>query len=93
MIFWGNYCLSDTNAAELIARYGTATYGSVNFASEDIVSTYEGLFLTDTYECIVHYDKAKTDFQYILVSESSNIFFRTRSFDRNVIVGVNFNLQ
>jgi hypothetical protein len=93
MIFWGNYCLSDTNAAELIARYGTATYGSVNFASEDIVSTYEGLFLTDTYECIVHYDKAKTDFQYILVSESSNIFFRPRSFDRNVIVGVNFNLQ
>ena len=93
MIFWGNYCLSDTNAAELIARYGTATYGSVNFASEELVSTYEGLFLTDTYECIVDYDEVQTEFQYVLVTESENIFFRTRSFDTNIIVGVNFNIQ
>ena len=93
MIFWGNYCLSDTNAAELLARYGTATYGSVNFASEEIVSTYEGLFLTDTYECIVDYDEVQTEFQYVLVTESENIFFRTRSFDKNIIVGVNFSIQ
>ena len=93
MIFWGNYCLSDSNAAELIARYGTATYGSVNFASEELVSTYEGLFLTDTYECIVDYDEVQTEFQYVLVTESENIFFRTRSFDTNIIVGVNFNIQ
>ncbi|MBP3314780.1 MAG: hypothetical protein J6M03_03050 [Clostridia bacterium] len=93
MIFWGNYCLSDTNAAELLARYGTATYGSVNFASEEIVSTYEGLFLTDTYECIVDYDDVQTEFQYVLVTESENIFFRTRSFDKNIIVGVNFSIQ
>lgn len=93
MIFWGNYCLSDTNAAELIARYGTATYGSVNFVSEELVSTYEGLFLTDTYECIVDYDDVQTEFQYVLVTESDNIFFRTRSFDKNIIVGVNFSIQ
>lgn len=93
MIFWGNYCLSDTNAAELLARYGTATYGSINFASEEIVSTYEGLFLTDTYECIVDYDDVQTEFQYVLVTESENIFFRTRSFDKNIIVGVNFSIQ
>ena len=93
MIFWGNYCLSDTNASELLARYGTATYGSVNFASEEIVSTYEGLFLTDTYECIVDYDDVQTEFQYVLVTESENIFFRTRSFDKNIIVGVNFSIQ
>ena len=93
MIFWGNYCLSDTNAAELIARYGTATYGSVNFVSEELVSTYEGLFLTDSYECIVDYDEVQTEFQYVLVTESENIFFRTRGLDRNIIVGVNFNIQ
>lgn len=93
MIFWGNYCLSDTNATELLARYGTATYGSVNFVSEELVSTYEGLFLTDTYECIVDYDDVQTEFQYVLVTESENIFFRTRSFDTNIIVGVNFNIQ
>lgn len=92
-IFWGNYCLSDTNAKELTGRYGTASYGSVVFASEEIVSTYEGLFLTDTYECIVDYFEADNDFQYILVSESYNVFFRTRSFDTNIIVGINFKLQ
>ena len=93
MIFWGNYCLSDTNPKELICRYGTVSYGSVVFASEELVSTYEGLFLTDTCECIVDYYESGSDFQYILVTESCNIFFRTRSFDTNLIVGVNFSLQ
>ena len=76
-----------------MARYGTVDYGSMNFASEEIVSTYEGLFLTDTCECIVDYFESGSDFRYILVSESCNIFFRTRSFDTNMIVGVNFALQ
>ena len=93
MIFWGNYCLSDTNPKELIGRYGTVSYGSVVFASEELVSTYEGLFLTDTCECIVDYYESGSDFRYILVTESYNIFFRTRSFDTNLIVGVNFSLQ
>ena len=92
-IFWGNYCLSDTNPKELVARYGTVDYGSMVFASEELVSTYEGLFLTDTCECIVDYFDAGSDFRYILVSESCNIFLRTRSFDTNIIVGVNFALQ
>ncbi len=92
-IFWGNYRLSDTNANELIGRYGTADYGSVVFASEELVSTYEGLFLTDTYECIINYYDANFRFEHILVSESSNIFFRQRSTDKNIIVGVNFELQ
>ena len=92
-IFWGNYCLSDTNPKELVARYGTVDYGSMVFASEELVSTYEGLFLTDTCECIVDYFEAGSDFRYILVSESCNIFLRTRSFDTNIIVSVNFALQ
>lgn len=92
-IFWGNYCLSDTNAKELIGMYGTASYGSVVFASTELVSTYEGLFLTDTYECIINYFDAGFKFEYILVSDSYNIFFRQRTFDRNIIVGINFELQ
>ena len=92
-IFWGNYRLSDTDATELIGRYGTEDSGSLTFVSEEIVSTYEGLFLTETYECIVNYWEADFDFEYILISESYNVFFRQRSGDQNIIVGVNFELQ
>jgi len=93
-IFWGNYCLSDTNANHLIARYGTADYGSVVFASEELVATYEGVFLTDTCECIVNYFDADFEFEYVLVSNSYNVFFRMRSYaDGNIIIGVNFKLQ
>ncbi len=92
-IFWGNYRLSDTNAKQIVGRYGVADYGSVNFASAELVSTFEGLFLTDTYECIVNYFDANFDFQYILVTRSYNVFFRERSFDNNIILGVNFSVQ
>ncbi len=92
-IFWANYCLSDTNANEIVGRYGEGDYGSVNFASEELVSTFEGIFLTDTYECIVNYFDAGFKFEYILVTESNNIFFRARSIDRNIILGVNFSMQ
>lgn len=92
-IFWGGYRLSDTNARDLIGKYGTKSYGSVVFASEELVSTYEGLFLTETYECIINYFDAGFNFEYILVSDSYNVFFRQRSMDRNIIVGVNFELQ
>lgn len=92
-IFWGNYRLSDTNAKHLIGRYGTADYGSTTFASNELVSTYEGLFLADTYECVINYFDAGFDFEYILISESYNIFFRKRVLDENIIVGVNFGLQ
>ena len=92
-IFWGNYRLSDTNAKELIGRYGVAEYGSVNFASNAVVSTYEGLFLTNTYECIINYFDDDFDYEYILVTDSYNVFFRDRSFDRNIIIGVNFGVQ
>ena len=92
-IFWGNYRLSDTNAKQIVGRYGVASYGSVNFASKDFVSTFEGLFLADTYECIINYFDAGFKFEYILITESNNIFFRARSIDRNVILGVNFTLQ
>lgn len=92
-IFWGNYRLSDTNAKQLIGRYGTQNYGSMVFASEEIVSTYEGLFLTDTYECIIDYFDSDFDFEYVLVSESNNVFFRERFADENIIIGINFNVQ
>ena len=92
-IFWGNYRLSDTNARELVGRYGTADYGSVTFASEEAISTYEGLFITETYECVIDYFDAGFNFEYILVSQSYNFFFRQRSFEKNIIFGVNFDLQ
>ncbi len=74
-VFWGNYRLSDTNAKQIVGRYGVGDYGSVNFVSEELVSTFEGLFLTDTYECVVNYFDAGFKFEYILVSKSYNIFF------------------
>ena len=92
-IFWGNYRFSDTDAKQISGRYGEASYGSVNFASEELVSTYEGIFLTDTNECIVNYFDAGFKFEYILVTESNNVFFRARSIDRNIILGVNFSMQ
>ena len=92
-IFWGNYRLSDTNAKQIAGRYGVVDYGSVNFASPELVSTFEGLFLADTYECIVNYFDAGFRFEYILVSESYNVFFRARGIDTNIILGVNFSVQ
>ena len=92
-IFWGNYRFSDTDAKQISGRYGEASYGSVNFASEELVSTFEGIFLTDSYECIVNYFDAGFEFEYILVTESNNVFFRARSIDRNIILGVNFSMQ
>jgi len=52
-----------------------------------------GLFITDTYECVVNYFNAGFDFEYILISESYNFFFRERLIEKNIIVGVNFGLQ
>ncbi|MBR5224008.1 MAG: hypothetical protein IKV81_07585, partial [Clostridia bacterium] len=92
-IFWGNYRFSDTNAKEIIGRYGEGEYGSVNFASKEVVSTYEGLYLTDTYECIINYFDDDFPFEYVLVTKSNNVFFRDRDFDANIIVGVNFGVQ
>ena len=92
-IYWGNYCLSDTNARELVGRYGTASYGSVTYASEELVSTYEGLFLAETYECVINYFDAGFNFEYLIVTESYNFFFRQRSLDKNIIIGINFDIQ
>lgn len=92
-IFWGNYRISDTNAKQIVGRYGAADYGSVNFVSESVVSTYEGLFLTDTYECIVEYSGSGFNYDYTLVTDSYNIFFRARGSDANIIIGVNFSMQ
>lgn len=92
-IFWGNFRLSDTNAKQIVGRYGVADYGSVNYVSENLVSTFEGVFLTDTYECIINYFDAGFKFEYILVTKSNNVFFRARGIDRNIIIGVNFAMQ
>ena len=92
-IFWAGYRLSDTNAKELIGKYGTESYGSVTFASPELISTHNGLFLTDTYECIIDYFDAGFRFEYILVTDSYNVFFRARSGNTNIIIGVNFEIQ
>lgn len=91
-ILWGNYRFSDTDANQIIGRYGEKDYGSINFASKDLVSTFEGIFLADTYECIVNYFDAEFEFEYILVTKSYNVFFRARSIDKNIIIGVNFSM-
>ena len=94
-IFWGSYRFSDTEANRIHGKYGTTSGGSVTFVSEDVVSTFEGIFLTETYECIYsNYDNFDGDitFEYILVTESGNIFFRSR-YEGNIILGINFNLQ
>ena len=92
-IFWGNYRLSDMDAKQIVGKYGEVDYGSVNFASKELVSTFEGIFLADTYECIVNYFDAGFKFEYILVSKSNNVFFRARGVDKNIILGVNFSMQ
>jgi hypothetical protein len=92
-VFWAGYRLSDTNAKELIGKYGTESYGSVTFVSPELVSTHNGLFLTDTYECVIDYFDAGFRFEYILVTDSYNVFFRARSGDTNIIIGVNFEVQ
>jgi len=92
-IFWGNYRFSDTNAKEIIGKYGTHSYGSLVYASEELVSTREGLFLTDTYECIIDYFYSDFKFEYILLTDSYNIFFRNDFPDGNIIIGVNFDIQ
>ena len=92
-IFWGNYCFSDLDAGQIISRYGDFNQGSVNYASEEVVSTFEGLFLTDTCECIINYSDAGFKFEYVIVSESEQFFFRSESKDKNIIIGVNFDLQ
>ena len=92
-IFWGGYRLSDTNARELIGKYGTYSYGSITYASKELVSTYEGLYLADTYECVINYFDANFHFEYLLITDSYSIFFRQRVLDKNIIIGVNFNLK
>ena len=92
-IFWAGYRLSDTNAKELIGKYGAEDYGSVTFVSKELVSTHNGLFLTDTYECVIDYFDAGFRFEYILVTDSYNVFFRGRGVNQNIIIGVNFDVQ
>ncbi len=92
-VFWGCYRLSDTDANRIIGSYGSTDYGCMNFASAELVSTFDGIFLTDTYECIVDYFDAGLRFRYMLVTKSGNVFFRERGFDVNEIVGVNFSIQ
>ena len=92
-IYWGNFRLSDTDAKQIEGRYGVVDYGSINFASKELVSTFEGIFLADTYECIVDYFKSGFKYDYLLVSESNNVFFRERGTYGNIIVGVNYSMQ
>ena len=92
-IFWGNFRLSDTNANEIHGKYGTVDYGNMVFASEEVVSTSQGLYLTETYECIIDYYYDDFDFEHILVTDSDCIFFRKMTLEKNILVGVNFELQ
>ena len=92
-LYWGNYAISATNPDELLKHYGTSDSGNLVYASKYLVSTYDGLFLTDTCECIVDYFKAGFDFRSILITDSYNIFFRQTVLDKNIIIGINFNLQ
>ena len=92
-IFWGNRRFSDTNANQIIGRYGEKFLGSINYASKEIVSSFEGVFLADTYECIFNNSDTDFPYEYVLVTESYNIFFRASDVDQNIIRGVNYSLQ
>lgn len=92
-IFWGSYRISDTNAKELIGRYGEMSYGGTVYACDELVSTGEGLFLTDTYECIINYFEADFDYDAMIISDSYNVFFRDSGFNSHIIIGVNLEIQ
>ena len=87
-VYWGGYCISDTNAEELRGRFGTDCDGSMLYASEKIISTNEGLFDANTYEYIVNYSEAKFDYKQIIVSESGKLFFKQNNTDETVIVNL-----
>lgn len=87
-IFWGNFRLSDTDATNVIGQYGGADYGSINFASPDFVGTYEGLFITDTYECVINYRDTQFPYPCILITKSKNVFFADRMERDKIIIGV-----
>ena len=91
-IFWGGYRISDTDATELIGHYGTESYGSMGFVSEEIVSTYKGLYLTDTYECVVNYTDSGFSYINVIVTDSNNVFFRGRG-EAEFIITVDFDKQ
>ena len=92
-IYWSSYALSDTTPKDLIGKYGISSTGSMVYASEELISTHEGLFLTETYECIIDYQEAKFDFKSLIVTDSYNLFFRNTILDQNMIIGINFDLQ
>ena len=94
MVFWGNYCFSDTNATAPICVYGRDDIGEVIFASEDYVSTRDGIYVTDTTECIIKPQNDKYYYRDIIISESYNVFLKSHlSTNANVLIGINLNLQ
>jgi hypothetical protein len=94
MVFWGNYCFSDTNATAPICVYGRDDIGEVIFASEDYVSTRDGIYVTDTTECIIKSQNDKYYYHDIIITKSYNVFLKTHlSTNANVLIGINLNLQ
>jgi len=92
-IFWGCYRFSDTNAEDVKGYYDDVyKEGDLTFVTKDLVATYEGLFLADTYECVVDYSDAEFDFKYILISDDYYIFFRSGDANEHIIYGLNFSL-
>lgn len=92
MVFWSYYALSDTDASRSIFTYGLTTSSSVTFANADVVATYEGLFLTNTYQLIVDCNDSSFYYQHLLITESNNVFFRNHDTNPKIIYGVNFNI-
>ena len=93
VIYWGYFCISDTNARELIGQFGSNSYGTLAFASEDAIITTKGIYLPDTYECIVNYDDFSLEYKRILISESGNVFLRSEFYGGKEIIGINFDRQ
>lgn len=92
-VFWSYYKISDTNSSQLISTYGQTVASSVTFATTDYVSTHEGVFLADTGELIVSCKDTNFYYDYLLITKSNNVFFRSEYTNENVIYGINYTVQ
>lgn len=92
-VVWGNYCFSDTNINQIYCVYGDPENVCTYYATKDYVVTREGIFNTNTAECIMKYTFSDDHYKDAIITESYNIFFKRDTSNRKAILGVNMNFQ
>ena len=73
--------------------YGDPENVCTYYATKDYVVTREGIFNTNTAECIMKYTFSDDRYKDAIITESYNIFFKRDTSNRKVILGVNMNFQ